>query len=534
MQSKVVKTLALVLLLGAAAVVPGQQPTKKIHVDDEDAPRAKQQAKKAHVEEEEEGPRAKQKAPPAKSKLEAMLTEALKNNPDIRVDAAKLAEAEAKLNRTRVQVTQKVVTLHQAILSQKAVIEVAQKKYDRVKRLNASAAVDAQAVEQAMAELTIAKAKLEELEAQIPALLGKVQKSAMAEVPLQFRHSLEYESDGRSDIFQFTESSSPQNSQSSQPKGYIFERAIVSLPQAEKLRKALQTPVKVKFEDATFDDILNYLSKMVEGLSFRNLFARKGGGNFELPKLSLQFEEALPVSAILQALEDETGCRFFVREYGIVATTKNGAPLGAITVEEFLRQKPSDDSRRRSGEGKNPPAEDVEGLVKSVDVSGLMTISIGSDAGLAKGHTLELFRLNPSSPSQSKYLGTVRILETQASQSVAQPVGGLSGPPQRGDRVASRLWGGKNPPAENVQGLVKSIDAGGSFTISIGSDAGLAKGQTLELYWQPHKPPIEDARPFGTVRIVEVEAHQAVVQPVGRLSHNPQQGDRFIGRIQKK
>jgi hypothetical protein len=92
--------------------------------------------------------------------------------------------------------------------------------------------------------------------------------------------------------------------------------------------------------------------------------------------------------------------------------------------------------------GKNPPPENVEGLVKTTDSSGLMTLTIGSDAGLAKGHTLELFRLNPSAPSQSKYLGTVRILEAEAHQSVAQPVGRLTAPPQRGDHVASRILGG--------------------------------------------------------------------------------------------
>lgn len=92
--------------------------------------------------------------------------------------------------------------------------------------------------------------------------------------------------------------------------------------------------------------------------------------------------------------------------------------------------------------GKNPPPENVEGLVKTTDASGLMTLTIGSDAGLTKGHTLELFRLNPSTPSQSKYLGTVRIVEAEAHQAVAQPVGRLSAPPQRGDRVASRILGG--------------------------------------------------------------------------------------------
>ena len=92
--------------------------------------------------------------------------------------------------------------------------------------------------------------------------------------------------------------------------------------------------------------------------------------------------------------------------------------------------------------GKNPPHEDVEGLVKNADSSGLMTLTIGSDAGLTKGHTLELFRLNPSMPSQSRYLGTVRVLEATATQAVAQPVGRLAAPPQPGDRVASRILGG--------------------------------------------------------------------------------------------
>ncbi len=92
--------------------------------------------------------------------------------------------------------------------------------------------------------------------------------------------------------------------------------------------------------------------------------------------------------------------------------------------------------------GKNPPSEDVQGLVKNTDSSGLMTLTIGSDAGLTKGHTLELFRINRSAPSQSRYLGTVRILEAEAHQSVAQPVGRLSAPPQPGDQVASRILGG--------------------------------------------------------------------------------------------
>jgi hypothetical protein len=106
-----------------------------------------------------------------------------------------------------------------------------------------------------------------------------------------------------------------------------------------------------------------------------------------------------------------------------------------------IRANGGSSTTARAG-SKNPPHEDVEGLVKNTDSSGLMTLTIGSDAGLTKGHTLELFRLNPSMPSQSRYLGTVRVLEATATQAVAQPVGRLAAPPQPGDRVASRILSG--------------------------------------------------------------------------------------------
>ncbi|HTU20050.1 MAG TPA: hypothetical protein VMG10_18440 [Gemmataceae bacterium] len=123
-------------------------------------------------------------------------------------------------------------------------------------------------------------------------------------------------------------------------------------------------------------------------------------------------------------------------------------------LEAQLQQMAKDVSRMRGSGGaataraggKNPPPENVEGLVQRVDATSssgiLMSLTIGSDAGLAKGHTLELFRLNPASPMQSKYLGTVRIVEADAKQAVAQPVGRLTDKPRPGDSVASRILGG--------------------------------------------------------------------------------------------
>ena len=65
---------------------------------------------------------------------------------------------------------------------------------------------------------------------------------------------------------------------------------------------------------------------------------------------------------------------------------------------------------------------------------GPLTLSVGSDDGLLKGHTLEVFRLNPA-----RYLGTVRVIQVAPHQAVAQPVSRPLGPIQQGDKVASKI-----------------------------------------------------------------------------------------------
>lgn len=110
-------------------------------------------------------------------------------------------------------------------------------------------------------------------------------------------------------------------------------------------------------------------------------------------------------------------------------------------TKELVRMRSSGGSPTRVAGSKNPPPENVEGLVRNTDPSGLVTLTIGSDAGLTKGHTLEVYRLS-NIPNQSKYLGTIRILEVTATQAVGQPTGRMTTPPQAGDRVASHILGG--------------------------------------------------------------------------------------------
>jgi hypothetical protein len=82
----------------------------------------------------------------------------------------------------------------------------------------------------------------------------------------------------------------------------------------------------------------------------------------------------------------------------------------------------------------NPPPQNVEGIVTETTPRGdLMKISIGSDAGLARGHTLDVFRLKPT----PQYLGQIRLTDVRAAEAVGVPVDKLKYPVQKGDFVAN-------------------------------------------------------------------------------------------------
>jgi len=94
----------------------------------------------------------------------------------------------------------------------------------------------------------------------------------------------------------------------------------------------------------------------------------------------------------------------------------------------------SDKTVMTAGGKRNPPGTPLEGKVLRADASGLVQISLGSDFGLERGHTLELFRLSPP-----KYIGVVKVIEVNSKDAVAQPVGALNDRPLAGDTVASQI-----------------------------------------------------------------------------------------------
>ena len=77
----------------------------------------------------------------------------------------------------------------------------------------------------------------------------------------------------------------------------------------------------------------------------------------------------------------------------------------------------------------------IEGKVTQVD-GGLATISIGLDAGVAKGMTLDVYRPDPPT-----YLGRLRIINARPTGAVGQMIGKQEKPIQAGDQLSNRLDG---------------------------------------------------------------------------------------------
>ena len=94
----------------------------------------------------------------------------------------------------------------------------------------------------------------------------------------------------------------------------------------------------------------------------------------------------------------------------------------------------------KAGPSEVEPAHKVRGIVKEVNAKmGLVTVTIGQDDGLRKGHELIVFRTEP----EAEYVGRIRIIELRADSAVGRTIPEVQrGAYREGDHVASRLSGG--------------------------------------------------------------------------------------------
>jgi hypothetical protein len=441
----------------------------------------------------------KPKDAPAKSKLEEMLQKALQDNPDLRLAAAKVAEAEAELNRARLLVVQKVGAAYQAIEAQKAAVEGAAAELNELKNIAKSGAASSADMRAAEQKLIDAKAKLATLEAEMPYLLGK-QPGGVIDAQIR----LWLDSKGASpaepsdavllrryylDLFGRLPTKEEQAAGVGGLKGALGggmgatggglgalgggmgalgggfgalggefgalgggigsqgDDDIKPVPvlgkTAERIQAALNKPFSLELKKTKLIEVIAEVSaafqKANPGLLIKCNIAPDQLNDQVLE--NVKFEE-MPFGAVLVWVEDSAGgSRVVVRDYGLVIAPEMELPPGAPTLHDFWKGAKGEEKAPAKDQSSNPPTEHIQGVVKTVNPTGLVLISIGKDVGIAKGNTLEVYRIDVKAPERSKYLGRIKIIEATPTGAIGQPIGPMAGPVQVGDQVSSSIVG---------------------------------------------------------------------------------------------
>jgi hypothetical protein len=387
-----------------------------------------------------------------------MLATALKGNPDIRVAEAKVHEAEAELDRVRLQVMQKVISLRSSLDTQKAVLKEAEAAYENVSKLVGNKQMSQVELRQSAANFALEKGKVAALDAEIQSLAGRVSHGFTQGGKIEGKESVVFPlsaSSFRTNIAGMALSPDGKTVSAQGADGTVrvwdattgrlmtaFARQLelastAKGPMAERIRQALDKPITLKVQNGTLGETLGIIRQQAPTIPLHSVM----GEDAMSQKLSLQFD-SIPLGALLQAAEDSfPGLQFYVRDYGILVTTSD-APADAVNVHNFWKGSTDGSGKLYPGwggkggtaGGRQLPPE-VDGIVKEVDPNGRARITLGSDAGLSAGQALEIYRLQP----EPTYLGGVRIISVQPSESVVESMASPRIPIKSGDRVTNSV-----------------------------------------------------------------------------------------------
>jgi multidrug resistance efflux pump len=437
-----------------------------------------------------------------------VIAEALKNNPDIRTAEVKVREMEAELSRTRMKVVSELSLLHAEIQAAQAGVDEAKSRYERGIILHQKGAISAedlgivkQTLQKVTAELDIKRAK-------VPYLLGRQTggsaTSALIDDLIRMKFDVKKIEEPSDEVFlrrlyldlrgRLPTAEEMKNFLKI-PKKDRREKWVDQLrrdefarihkgpvnascirchenpwlgigapddpnhriwvdkywqfffkpesPTTDKLRKALDATIRVDFDNMPLKDVLEYLRDKGQG-DFN--FHVRGKTRGETP-VTVKLKTPVPIGAVLQFLEDEHDIIFVLRDYGIVVVAADERiPPGAMRVIDFWKHgknatpPPELKDKAKPGlipPGESPPKDSIRGEIEKVDPKDplLVQISIGSDAGVAKGQTLEVYRLQPA----PQYLGRVQIVEITPTRSIGRALSTNPTGMRPGDQVASNL-----------------------------------------------------------------------------------------------
>jgi hypothetical protein len=267
----------------------------------------------------------------AEARLERVLAEALKDNPDLRVAETKVRTAEAERDRFRLKLVQEVTVAHAERERAQAAVAVAQVKLDRARSLIGRGVAQEDLAEVGTA-LQQAKANLAVVEAKLNYLVGKRSAPDVARVA-----SVNFELALRENDARLVRQAAAKALATMAP-------TKVEGTMAEKLRKALAVPITLDSRGGGLDfkEALDLVRQKLKGINVvcpQQLVGRTA---------VLRLTEAIPLGAALQLLEEEYKCRFVLRDYGIrVVDAQEQAPPGAVFVVDFWKQNRGADQHKQ-------------------------------------------------------------------------------------------------------------------------------------------------------------------------------------------
>lgn len=306
------RSLAVVML--AASIALGQQPLKK-----ETPPK--------------EPAKSKEPAKPAPGSLEDTLEKALRNSADIKAAEAKVRDAEAEVNRVRSQVLTKATALHSNLNVAKRMLTVAEELFARTKDGVTRGTIPQAEFLAAQSTVEKARGEVELLETELKSLRGEFAIKAMPHVA--------FDAEGR---YLYTQTLNEALRVWDTQTGKLLENrnllndaavkaAAVQTPMAERVRKILDREITFMANNLSLSEVFKELFVAAEtDIPHRDLLGQTD------TKFTLNGK--MPLGAWFQALEDsDSEVAIVVRDYGLLMTSKDRVPKGAVGVSELWKAK---------------------------------------------------------------------------------------------------------------------------------------------------------------------------------------------------
>lgn len=277
--------------------------------------------------------------------VEQMIAIALASNPDIRAAEAKLAQVQVERDRVRLDVVRRIRSHEASLASLKAALKAATERQEYMERMVERGQAPKIELSATDSQVLAAQAKLAELEAELPSLLGQDQSLVSAASHLlNLQPNLTgyqiYAGGLKLDTGEKMLAAQKAYSELATFNPVVSTTAPkpAKPPQFESVRRLLNVRVKSvqPINEIALGEAIEFLRKIDESqplpkVQFRPLDLDQR--TVKLPAADMTFGEWM-----LYLADGDEGLSILVREYGLlIASNDRSFPPGTVMLEDFLK-----------------------------------------------------------------------------------------------------------------------------------------------------------------------------------------------------